>query len=658
MRGKLFGERYRVQQKIGEGGMAYVYIAHDEKLNRKVAIKVLHRHMADNPDIRQRFFQEAQAISSLDHPNILKIYDFSGERSEELWMVTEILNGVNLNEYVQSFPGRWLHPIVASLLVREIIKALEQAHDRGIIHRDIKPENIFVLNSGGIKLMDFGIAKNTRGNSITMTGTFMGSPSYMSPEQIRGKSIDQRSDIYSLGILFYEVTAGKLPYSGSSTHDVVMKICEGNFKNPRSINPGIPEDIERITMRAMAMFPSARYQDIRSFAKDLDRWLHSVGFEESHVELERYFKDREQFQRRLRQSTSQKIEVEATAINAASPSAPQPSLDRTRTRQRPASHPSQQKPRQQASPQPLKRRAAPTQPVVYRVVRQRQRKTSSLFSILSRILLICAFIFACLAVYNLFSRSPVTDRQPKNTSRPTPRPQTNLPQELRPKDARPSFDKKPIARPSGRAVIKTPATSTSLAQNNNKIPATEAVSPPSLTANPQSQKKTKPDATLNSTSLSDPQLKLTSRPAAEIFIDGQRFGTTIDQTSSSAWIKLKPGRYLVELRRDGYVSHKKVIQLKPGEKKSEAPVDLVPDSTFTVTLNSNAPSTRVQINNLSTGASRFIVLGSSQQTQSLPSGRYRISFEFADQVIERSLILEGSTQRRSLSVSFRIGETP
>ena len=176
MKNKLLGGRYRIQEKIGEGGMAFVYLALDEKLGRRVAIKVLHEHMEKNEDIRKRFQMEAQAISSLDHPNIVKIYDFSGDESERLWIVTEVIRGQNLAQIVQKNVNQSLHPVPAACVVREICKALHKAHTTGIVHRDIKPENVMITNEGRVKLMDFGIAKDMQKSNLTLTGTFMGSP--------------------------------------------------------------------------------------------------------------------------------------------------------------------------------------------------------------------------------------------------------------------------------------------------------------------------------------------------------------------------------------------------------------------------------------------------------------------------------------------------
>ena len=299
MRNQLLGGRYRILDQIGEGGMAFVYLALDEKLGRKVAVKILHEHMERNADIRQRFQMEAQAVSSLDHPNIVKVYDFSGDQVGRLWIVTEVIHGRNLAQYVQQSSGGWLHPVIAAAIVNEICKALEMAHNHGIVHRDVKPENIMMTFDGRVKLMDFGIAKDLGKSGMTVTGTFMGSPSYMSPEQIRGRDIDLRSDLYSLSILFYEVVAGRLPFAGATTHDVVLKIMEGKFTHPRFLVPGLPLALDEIIVKNMSKNPSSRCQTAKEYAANITQVLQGLGFDESHIELERFFKDREGYSARL-----------------------------------------------------------------------------------------------------------------------------------------------------------------------------------------------------------------------------------------------------------------------------------------------------------------------------------------------------------------------
>lgn len=340
MQGQLLGNRYRIRELIGEGGMASVYIATDEKLDRQVAVKILHPHLSQNEDIRERFQMEARAISGVEHPNIIKIYDYSGSQSDRLWIVVEILRGKNLAQYAKQFPGCQLHPIHATLIVREVTKALEKAHSSGIVHRDIKPENIMVLETGRVKLMDFGIAKNLHRSNATMTGTFMGSPSYMSPEQIRGKDIDRRSDIYSLGVLFYEIISGVLPFTGGSTADVINKIMVGKFAEALQLAPGTPREINDIINRMMKYHQADRYNEAVELGNVLDTFLHRFGFAESHVELERMIQDPDRFRRRLESTGIE--DIRRTSVIDRDKSAE--AISRLTTRERRGREPGQDEP--------------------------------------------------------------------------------------------------------------------------------------------------------------------------------------------------------------------------------------------------------------------------------------------------------------------------
>jgi serine/threonine protein kinase len=299
MSGQLIGHRYRVLRKIGEGGMAVVHLAIDEKLGRDVAIKILRERYENHDEIRIRFQHEARAISSFDHPNILKVYDFSGEESRQLWIVTELIHGRNLAQILETTPSGWLHPVIAASIVREICRALSSAHEHGVIHRDVKPENVMITHHGSVKLMDFGIAKIQRITSMTQTGMFMGSPSYMSPEQVRGRDVDPRSDIYSLGVLFYELITGKLPFTGSSTADIAMRILNGDFAHPRFIMAGIPDSIDQCIVQCMSLHSENRPQSIEAVGETIDHLLESFGMDSSLKELERCFKDPKAYGDRL-----------------------------------------------------------------------------------------------------------------------------------------------------------------------------------------------------------------------------------------------------------------------------------------------------------------------------------------------------------------------
>lgn len=291
MSGQLIGNRYRVLRKIGEGGMAVVHLAVDEKLGRDVAIKILKERFESHDEIRSRFQHEARVISAFDHQNILKIFDFSGEESRQLWIVTELIHGRNVAQILETTPSGWLHPVIAASITREICAALTTAHEQGIVHRDVKPENVMITHQGRVKLMDFGIAKIQRVSSMTQTGMFMGSPSYMSPEQIRGRDIDQRSDIYSIGVLLYEVLSGRLPFTGSSTADIATKILTGEFTHPRYLMSGLPEELNQCVVNCMQLKPDDRPQTIDEVGLVFDQFLESLSLDRSAQELERCFKD-------------------------------------------------------------------------------------------------------------------------------------------------------------------------------------------------------------------------------------------------------------------------------------------------------------------------------------------------------------------------------
>lgn len=298
MKDTVIGQRYRIESLIGEGGMASVYSATDEKLHRRVAIKILHPHLARNPDVRERFFLEAKTVSTLDHPNIIKVYDFSGLDSEQLWMVTEILYGVDLAEYVRDFPKNRLHYVVATLVTREVCRALNVAHKLNVVHRDIKPENIMMLKNGHVKLMDFGIAKVHRANA-TQTGMFMGSPSYMSPEQIRGTDVDIRADIYSLSILYYEIVTGQLPYHGQTTAEVINRIMGGRYTPANLLVEELPSPLNEIIVKGLQSSKELRFKDVAQMAQAIDAFLQKVGLRESRTELEEFTTNRARFEERL-----------------------------------------------------------------------------------------------------------------------------------------------------------------------------------------------------------------------------------------------------------------------------------------------------------------------------------------------------------------------
>ena len=271
--GKYFGKRYEILERIGSGGMAVVYKAKCHWLNRFVAIKILKDDLAQDEEFRRRFHEESQAVAMLSHPNIVSIYDVSRaeETSEPDYIVMELIEGITLKQYMQKRGGQlsWKESLH---FITQIMKGLSHAHSRGIIHRDIKPHNIMVLRDGSVKVADFGIARLMSNAQSTMTQEALGSVHYISPEQARGSRIDARSDIYSAGVVLYEMLTGRLPYEGDSPVAVAIQHINSIPLSPREIDPSIPEALEEITMKAMAPDPNKRYLTADAMLVDLEEF--------------------------------------------------------------------------------------------------------------------------------------------------------------------------------------------------------------------------------------------------------------------------------------------------------------------------------------------------------------------------------------------------
>ena len=268
--GKLLDNRYEILEVVGTGGMARVYKARCHRLNRLVAIKILREDLAQDAEFRRRFHDESQAVAMLSHPNIVAVYDVS--RSSELeYIVMELIDGINLKQYLQKKGGK-LNWREALYFITQITKALGHAHSRGIIHRDIKPHNIMVLRDGSVKVADFGIARVASGGHSTLTQEALGSVHYISPEQARGSRIDERSDLYSAGVVLYEMLTGRLPFEGDTPVAVAIQHINSIPLSPREIDPTIPEALEAITMKAMAPNPDNRYSSADEMLSDLEEF--------------------------------------------------------------------------------------------------------------------------------------------------------------------------------------------------------------------------------------------------------------------------------------------------------------------------------------------------------------------------------------------------
>lgn len=270
--GKRLDGRYEIREIVGEGGMARVYKAFDNQENRLVAIKILKEEFLSNDEFLRRFKNESKAIAMLSHPNIVNVYDVSfGDLIQ--YIVMEYIEGITLKEYIEKEGSlRWKDAVHFTI---QILKGLQHAHDKGIVHRDVKPQNIMVLADGTIKVTDFGIARFSRSDQRTITDKAIGSVHYISPEQARGEKTDEKADIYSVGVMLYEMLTGKLPFQAESAVSVAIMQLQRDPQLPTEINASIPLGLEQITMHAMQKSQDKRYQtasemlcDLGNFRKD------------------------------------------------------------------------------------------------------------------------------------------------------------------------------------------------------------------------------------------------------------------------------------------------------------------------------------------------------------------------------------------------------
>ena len=264
--GRLLDGRYEILEVLGVGGMAVVYKARCHRLNRMVAVKILKDEFSQDEEFRRRFHAESQAVAMLSHPNIVSVYDVSSTGDAD-FIVMEVIDGITLKEYMEKKGVlNWKETLHFAI---QIAKALEHAHSRGIVHRDIKPHNVMVLKNGSLKVNDFGIAQITS-KSTTLTKEALGSVHYISPEQAKGGRVDNRSDIYSLGIVMYEMISGRVPYDGDSPVSVAIQHINGGAVKPSHWNPNVPVGLEQIIARAMALLPGDRYSSATEMLYDMD----------------------------------------------------------------------------------------------------------------------------------------------------------------------------------------------------------------------------------------------------------------------------------------------------------------------------------------------------------------------------------------------------
>jgi tRNA A-37 threonylcarbamoyl transferase component Bud32 len=307
--------KYELLEEIGHGGMATVYRARDVRLDRDVAVKLLHKHLRDSAEVRTRFASEARAVAKLRHPNIVEVFDVSDEDDEERYLVVELVRGVTLRQLLRD-QGASLPTELAAEIVAEVGNALEHAHANGVIHRDVKPENVLLeppppsgrgntedVERPRVKLTDFGIAKLLDVEGITSTGQVLGSPAHMAPEQIEGRVVDARADVFSLGVLFYECLTGQLPFAGKNPAQVLRNVLEGNFRPADLVEPKVGPRWSRLLTKALQREPEQRYETLSAFVNAIRAELHRLGFDRPRQDIAEFLADpavyRAQFNERI-----------------------------------------------------------------------------------------------------------------------------------------------------------------------------------------------------------------------------------------------------------------------------------------------------------------------------------------------------------------------
>ncbi|MBX3182481.1 MAG: serine/threonine protein kinase [Polyangiaceae bacterium] len=322
-------DQYELLDEVGHGGMATVYRARDPRLDREVAVKIIHRHLRENPEVAARFTSEAKAVAKLRHPNIVEVFDVSREEDSERFLVVELISGITLRALLAEH--RELPPEIAVLLVLEVVKALEHAHGHGVVHRDIKPENVLVELPGTrplprvvsspsnprpsepesgplrappkVKLTDFGIAKVLDAQGVTSTGQVLGSPAHMAPEQIECGEVDERADVFGIGVLLYEALVGHLPFVGRNPAQVLRRVLDGLYEPAVKERPQVGAQLSAVVDRALAKAPEERTPSAQQVREELTNILEELGFEDPERELGGYFAEplvyREEYTERI-----------------------------------------------------------------------------------------------------------------------------------------------------------------------------------------------------------------------------------------------------------------------------------------------------------------------------------------------------------------------
>jgi serine/threonine protein kinase len=309
-------ERYEISNEIGHGGMATVYRALDRRLERWVAVKVMHPHLRGTDEARARFAREARAVARLKHSGILEIYDYSGSDSDDAYIATELLTGPTLRVFVDGIDV--VRAEIAACIGVELARALAAAHAEGIVHRDVKPENVLLHQNSELKLTDFGIADmlDPSMSHMTATGQILGSPSHMAPEQVEGGDTDARSDVFSVGTILYWLATGKLPFSGKNPHQVLKRVVDCAPLDPLVARPSIGAPLRDIIVCCLKKEPSERYQTAEALVAALNELLAELGVDDAKAELKRYLTDPKGEAERLKQQVIERLLAKAEAAVA------------------------------------------------------------------------------------------------------------------------------------------------------------------------------------------------------------------------------------------------------------------------------------------------------------------------------------------------------
>ncbi|WP_426752423.1 protein kinase domain-containing protein [Myxococcus sp. Y35] len=292
--------RYRILEQLGSGGMSVVYKGLDTALDREVAVKVLHPHLAGKDESRRRLAREARAVAKLHHPNILEVFDFSAADAQDAFIVTEYIRGQTLKAFLDEGPMD--PPELAAMVIHELAAALAHAHEAGVIHRDLKPENVMVREDGVLKLMDFGIARLMDiEERMTVTGTLVGSPAHMSPEIIEGLEAGPPADVFSVGIMFYAAMTGRLPFLAPNTTATLKRILDGDYEDPRRRVPALSDELADICAICLQRDPQQRYPDAARLRDALADYLAGLGFARVGEELVSFFADPQSYRKLARQ---------------------------------------------------------------------------------------------------------------------------------------------------------------------------------------------------------------------------------------------------------------------------------------------------------------------------------------------------------------------